>query len=518
MLKRPAEEYDGYRDAGIRLSEPLLPSLEKHGAGDVPAVRDGIRAFDKAHLVMLVEEGLVDRPAGNQMLAALRHLEHHDAEGGKHAGERQMIRQFGQDVGGQLHLGRSSGDLGAVSRRLAIRSTAIAQMEALLKIRRASLDVGRKHVDTVMPGSTHLQHGQPTTFGHWSTMWNQVFGRDFDRSLSLVHRVNGSPAGAAIMTGSDFPLDRERTARLLGFDHVLPHTLDAVQSTDDLFDAAAVVAITAADLERVASDLQLFFSSEFGYLDVPDRYCGTSSIMMQKRNPAWMGRAKGVGGQALGALVAAVAMGNGPTGVPIEERNMAEPVLFGTWDALTARLDEGAELLRAVVPDVARLAELAGRHWAAATDLAGTIVRERDLDWRSAHQIVGVVVRLCEERRIAPSSLTPEILDEASTLYMDRPLGLEQAQIDEALDPRACIARRTGIGGPSPETHLAQIAEDLIMLDQDQRRLDALKARLAAAARELESAIDTILGVPFRSDRAPITVGQSPGFASTCCG
>jgi len=334
----------------------------------------------------------------------------------------------------------------------------------------------------------------------------------------MVHRVNGSPAGAAIMTGSDFPLNRERTARLLGFDRVLTHTLDAVQSMDDLFEAASVVAITAADLERLGSDLQLFFSSEFGYLEVPDRYCGTSSIMTQKRNPAWMGQAKGVGGEALGALVAALAMANGPTGVPIEERNMAEPILFRAWETLTVRMQEGADLLRAVVPDADRLAELTGRHWAAATDLAGTIVRERSLDWRSAHQIVGVVVRLCEERGIPPSALTADVLDEASTRYMDQPLRLDEAVIADALDPRACVGRRTGIGGPAPDTHLAQIAEDLVLLDQDQRRLDALKGRLAGAAQELESAIDRILGVPFRSDRAPLTVGQSPGFASTCCG
>ena len=183
-------------------------------------------------------------------------------------------------------------------------------------------------------------------------MWNQVFGRDFDRTMALLDRVNASPAGAAIMTGSEFPLDRERTAQLLGFDRLLTNTLDAVQSTDDLFEAASVVAITGADLTRLAADLQLFFSTELRYVDVPDRYCGTSSIMPQKRNPAWMGEAKAAGGNTVGTLVSVLTMGNGPTGGPIQERNAAERVLFDTWKTLTVRLEEGAELLRAVIPDV----------------------------------------------------------------------------------------------------------------------------------------------------------------------
>jgi argininosuccinate lyase len=370
-----------------------------------------------------------------------------------------------------------------------------------------------------MPGATHMQHAQPTTLGHWAAMWDQVFGRDFDRTLALLQRVNASPAGAAIMTGSDFPVDRERTAQLLGFDRVLTNTLDAVQSTDDLFEAAAVAAITGADIARLAADLQLFFSTELRYVDVPDRYCGTSSIMPQKRNPAWMGAAKAAGGQALSTLVAALAMGNnGPTGAPIQERNAAERILHDTWATLTVRLREGAELLRAVVPDVDRLAALTAQHWAAASDLAGVIVRERALDWRSAHQVVGVVVRLCEERDVAPRAVTTALVDEAAVLYMNEALGLDQTAIDEALDPAACVRRRTGIGGPAPERHLAQLDQDAIALDHDQRRVDEIKAQLAAAARGLESAIDRILDVRYRSDRAPLTVGQSPGHASTCCG
>ena len=540
MLRRPAGEYSGYRDSGIRLREPLLPSLERTTHDRTRPTADALHAFDKAHLVMLTEQGLVDREAGAQMLAMLREIDqpepsdhdhhhhdhqdhdhhHHDARGagGKHAGERRMIRQLGPAVGGQLHLGRSSGDLGAVARRLTIRTAAIAQLDALLRLRRSALQLAHRHVATVMPGSTHFQHAQPTTLGHWASMWNQVFARDFERTIALLARVNASPAGAAIMTGSEFPLDRERTAQLLGFDRLLTNTLDAVQSTDDLFEAASVVAITGADLTRLAADLQLFFSTELRYIDVPDRYCGTSSIMPQKRNPAWMGEAKAAGGHTLGTLVSVLTMGNGPTGGPIQERNAAERVLFDTWETLTVRMEEGAELLRTVEADPERLAALAAAHWAAATDLAGAIVRERGLDWRSAHQIVGVLVRRCEEQGLAPAAVTTELLDEAAVLYMDEPLGLDQHVIDAALDPAACVSRRTGIGGPAPATHLAQLEEDLVVLDQDQRRLDEVKARLATAARALESAIDRLLGAPYRSNRAPITVGQSPGYASTCCG
>jgi argininosuccinate lyase len=524
MLKRPADEYSGYRDAGVRLNEPVLPSLESHTNENVAATLDAIHAFDKAHLVMLIEEGLVDADAGVAMLQALRDIDQGDgsarahAGGGKHSGERHMIRTFGQEIGGQLHLGRSSGDLGAVARRLTIRAIALEQVDALLRLRRASLEVGHKYADTIMPASTHLQHGQPTTFGHWATMWNQVFARDVSRTLALVHRVNLSPAGAAIMTGSDFPLNRERTARLLGFEGVLQHTYDAVQSTDDLFEAASVFAITGANLHRLAADLQLMFSTECSFVDVPDRFCGTSSIMMQKRNPSWMGQAKGAGGQALSTLVAALTMGNGPTGVPIEERNMGERLVFSSAALLTSRLREGVDLLRAVEPNAARMLQATNANWACATDLAGALVRERGLDWRSAHQVVGVLVRLCTERDVAPMHVTPELLDEAAQLYMGEPVLLARETITDALDPQACVARRTGVGGPAPATNRAQIRQDHVSIDEDQRALDNVKGSLAVAARELESAIDSILGVAYRSQRPHLVVGQSPGHAHTCCG
>jgi argininosuccinate lyase len=496
MLQRSGQAYDGYRDVGVRLSEPLLPSLARPSAGQLPVVTDSLRAFDRAHLVMLIEEGLVDREAGVIMLRALVSADSSDgtAAGGKHAGERYLIRNFGQRVGGQLHLGRSSGDLGAVARRLTVRTLALSLMDALIEVRDAALRKGSEHLATVMPGATHMQHAQPTTFGHWAAMWDRVFARDFQRVTQLVDRVNHSPAGAGVLSGSDFPLNRARTARLLGFDEVLPNTLDAVQSPDDLYEAASVTVLVAADLERLAADLQLFFSTEFGYMDVPDRFCGTSSIMPQKRNPAWMGLARAVRGEALAALVAALTMADGPTGAAIGGRNIAERQVFGAMADLSARLAEGSVLLAAVEPDRTRLAGLTGRHWAAATDLAAALVRNAGLDWRSAHQVVGVLVRMCNERSITPDRVRPALLDEAAVLYLGRPVHLTQQRIDDALDPRRCVERRTGVGGPAPATHRDQVKRHRGELRRDRRRLGALRARLRAAEVEIQDATAAILG------------------------
>src|SRR5690606_20510899 len=150
-----------------------------------------------------------------------------------------------------------------------------------------------------MPGYTHGQHAQPTTLGHWAAMMERSFARDVARLHSLWERLNLSPAGAAIMTGSDFALDRERTSELLGFDRPLQNTMDAILSHDLEMEIASVYAVCGATLARVADDLFLWSTTEFAFVEIPDRFCGTSSIMPQKKNPDALEDIKSVAGRAL---------------------------------------------------------------------------------------------------------------------------------------------------------------------------------------------------------------------------
>ncbi|MBI3711212.1 MAG: argininosuccinate lyase [Proteobacteria bacterium] len=498
--KQDSAQYRGFRNAGIRLTEELLPHLVSHRTERINDILPGIHAFDKAHLVMLVEEGLIPRAAGVAMLRELRGTEAEGFEktrfanqGGVHSAEQLLIRKLGEEIGGQLHLGRSTGDLDEVGRRFAVRQHLLDLIGALNPLRRTLLDRAREHADTVMPGYTQGQHAQPTTFGHWLSMWANVFARDVARFRALYERVNLSPAGAAIMTGSDFPLNRQRTCDLLGFAASIPHTLDAIMSHDIELETASLLAIYASNMARLGDDLMLWTSSEFRMVDVPDRFCGTSSIMMQKKNPYAPQEMKALAVEAVGGAMTAFMVEKDPTGVAILERRRTERSFWSVFAGALRRAQDAREIIEALIVDRAHMRELAGAYWGQGADLAGMLVRERKLPWRSAHQIVGILVRLTYERGLKPADVTPALLDEAAIEYMDKPLGIGAAKIAEAVDPAACVARRTLYGGPAPASAVRELAIFSEALDRDEQLLGERKAGVENAARKLEAAIDALV-------------------------
>jgi len=497
-------EYRGFRTAGIRLTEEILPELESHRTEKLGDTLPAIHRFDKAHLVMLAEEGLIDAGAAAEMLRGLREMERegvsearYRVQGGMHSGEQYLIRALGEDVGGRIHLGRSSGDLGAVGRRIATRDHLLVTLEKINGFRTVLAELAPDHADVVMPGYTHTQNAQPTTFGHWMTMWLCVLGRDFDRLRACYERVNTSPAGAAILAGSEFPLNRARTARLLGFDAPVPHTMDAILSHDaECLEAMSVLTILTADLARMADDLQLWFSSEFGFVDLPDRFCGTSSIMMQKRNPYFLEATKAVSEQAAGGLTTAFMVEKGSTGLPVAGRKLIEAALWQAFAGAQKRLDEACMVFRELTVNRERMLEVVRRYWAQGADVAGALVSEKGLPWRSAHQIVGILVRRGFERDIPPLDTTTEMLDEAAVEYFGKPVGLSPEALAAALDPRESVRRRTLYGGPAPEALRRELAEFTTKLGDDAGWVDRTRAYAAETERELEAAIDRLVGEP----------------------
>jgi argininosuccinate lyase len=315
MLRQPSSEYRRFRARGIRLNEDMLPELGRLSSGRTRPMLPAVHAFDKAHAVMLCEEGLLARPHAVAILRALRDQEKEGVEaarlrvgGGVHSGEQYLIRVLGEEVGGRLHLARSTGDLTSVAINVLQRECLLETMDAVNRLRAVLVRLAREHTDTILPGYSFGQHAQPMTLAH-----------------------------------------------------------------------------------------------------------------LHMRERAW-------------------------------------------------------------------------RHWATATDLAGALVRERGLPWRTAHQIVGILVRLCEERGLGPDAVTPALLDEAARLYHDQPAGLDAAAIRAALDPGRFIASRTLQGGPAP----AESRRQADLLDtgtvRDAGEVSAIRAQLADAARTLEAAIDRLLG------------------------
>ena len=458
MRKQKQEEYKGYRTAGIRLMEPMLAGLPAFSEGQDEGALYPYHLFDKAHLVMLAEEALIPKTDVALMLKELRSTEpdkivesRMEAGGAMHSGEYLLIRRLGEEVGGRMHLGRSSGDLHAVWRRCRQRDGLIILMGEINRLRGVFLQVAGENLESVMPAYTHSQHAQPTTLGHQLLAWTSSLERCFGRAAFAYSWANQSPAGSAIMTGSDFPLNRHRTAELMGFDGVLPNTYDAILNEDTPLDTFMAVATVHLNLSRWASDLNFWFTSEAGYIDVPDRFCGTSSIMMQKKNPDSLEYVRGAVADAMGGLVASFAVQKAASGDPTMDLRYMDDALFRSFDMAIRNLGWFIELMPALEVKRERMREMAGTHWAQATDVAGALVREKGLPWRTAHQIVGILVRFTEERGIRPRDVTPELLDEASVDYMGEGVGLSEEALTRALDPMAFVERRTLYGGPAPE-------------------------------------------------------------------
>jgi argininosuccinate lyase len=246
-------------------------------------------------------------------------------------------------------------------------------------------------------------------------------------------------------------------------------------------------------MAKWADDIIQWTTSEYAFVDIPDRYCGTSSIMMQKKNVIGPAEVKGASSEALGCFVTSYHALKGTTGLPITERYYALDMLWRVADNAVRDLGWFRDLLPALEIRKEHMREQAWRHWATATDLAGALVRSRDLPWRTAHQIVGILIRLCEERGLGPADVTPELLDEAAIAYHELPVGLDRRSIAAALDPRRFIAERTLRGGPAPveSQRQSQLFEDGLAADES--LVADIDARLEAAARSLETAVDAVI-------------------------
>lgn len=490
-----------YRKAGARLTEDAEEVQYRTKLGDPQQQQREYwiyHKFDKAHLVMLAEQGFLSREDAAAMLRALRRMEEAgmeevraSTEAGEHSGEAWLITELGEEVGGRIHAGRSSGDFMAVTSRIFIRDYLLTLMEASLELRECLLELASKHIDTVMPASTWSQHAQPTSFAHYVMSWELALENDFTRMKQLFERVNVSPAGAAIMTGSRYPVKRERTADLLGFDGTITNTRYAVLGFDGWLgvpaEAYTVPSLLMMNVSGIASELYLWSTTEFSYVELADRYCGTSSIMPQKKNPYTLMWIRGAAARTYGRLTSYlhemhdVCMGYtrqlAPTFDDILEATRIMTGVLSTMSVKTERMLDNATNL----------------NWICATDIADLIVLEKGLPFRTAHQIVAILVRVGIERGITQSGVTSALLDEAAVEYMGRPLEISDELLRQALDPAACIRARTLTGGPAPERVQEDIARAQASHRADADELKKTRDRLASADTRLEEAIDTLL-------------------------
>jgi argininosuccinate lyase len=455
-------------------------------------IADADILVDIAHLLMLDKQKINERAITRQLLPALLELYDEgvpeeafdDRFEDVHAGiESLLIEALGVEAGGRMHMGRSRNDEVTTCIRIKLRDDLLKQMAALLKVREVLVVLSEKHADSIMPGFTHLQHAQPTTLAHHLLAYEQAFSRDFDRLRDAYARVNQSPLGAAAFASTGYPINREFTASLLGFDGLVTNTMDAVATRDFALEVLADLSILMTNTSRLCEELIIWSTSFMKFVALDDAFCSTSSIMPQKKNPdtAEIMRAKTgtVFGAFSGALVTV-------KGLPMSYNRDLQELTPNIWRGMrdtkeTLRLL--IDMLASAAFDTERMREEAGKGFSTATELADTLVRAYSIPFRTAHNIVG---RAVQKGNLSLSTLE-EAAQEVGGGVSLTGKGLTQQKIDEVLDPEYSIALRKAPGGPAPLAIKIAIAERKKQLDADSALIDQKLAKLAKAKEDLIS-------------------------------
>ena len=354
--------------------------------------------------------------------------------------ESRLIAAIG-DAGKRLHTGRSRNDQVATDIRLWLRGEIDGLVNLLRAMQLALVGLAEQHADTVMPGFTHLQVAQPVTFGHHVMAYVEMFARDEARMLDCRKRVNRSPLGAAALAGTSYPIDREYVAKELGFDGVCENSLDAVSDRDFAIEFVSAAALVMTHLSRFSEELIIWMSQSVGFINLPDRFCYSSSIMPQKKNPDVPELIRGKTGRVNGHLVALLTLMKGqPLAYNKDNQEDKEP-LFDTVDTLRDSLAIMADLAAAIAVKPARMREAVLRGFATATDLADYLTR-KGMAFRDAHEVVARAVRDAEKLGKDLAELPFNSLRGYSPLIGE--------DVFQVLSPEGSVASRNHIGGTAP--------------------------------------------------------------------
>ena len=410
----------------------------------------------KAHVLMLAKQDIISKEDAGKILKALSDVEK-DRLSGKfsldanledvHLNiENYVIGKCGLDYGGRMHTARSRNDQVLTDVKLHLRKQLLEVIDLVIGLEKTLLGLAEKNAATLMPGYTHTQHAQPITFGYWASSYASMLLRDLDRLNGAYARVNTCPLGSGALSGTSFPTDREYAAKLLGFDSVHVHALDAVSSRDHIIETLSALSILMCNLSKLAEELVLWSSHEYGFIEFSDGFATGSSIMPQKKNPDMAELVRGKTGRVYGALFQVMTVMKAlPSGY---NRDMQEDreYLWGALSAVKGSLKVLAMGLSDAKINKERMAESVHSDYSTATELANYLVREKGLAFRKAYEITGGIVK--------------ELHGEKKDLRETRPVaqmlkrsGIEISADDLCviLDPAAAASRNKSLGGTAPQ-------------------------------------------------------------------
>lgn len=405
----------------------------------------------KAHCAMLAETGIISRADADQIVAGLDAVLA-EIESGSFTFKRELedihmnvearLADLIGAAAGRLHTGRSRNDQVALDFKLYIRDAIDHLDEQLAAFQTALLDRAEEHAATIMPGFTHLQTAQPVTFGHHCLAYVEMAARDRGRLADARKRLNESPLGAAALAGTSFPIDRERTARELGFDRPTRNSLDSVSDRDFVLETLSAVAIAATHLSRLAEEIVIWSTPGFNFVRLPDSFSTGSSIMPQKRNPDAAELVRAKTGRVIGGLTTLLIVMKGLPLAYSKDMQEDKEAAFDALDALSLSLAAMTGMVSTLTVNEDAMRAAASRGFATATDLADWLVRTLGLPFRQAHHVTGALVAKAEKKGVDLDGLSLAEMRDVEPGVTD--------EVYKVLGVDNSVASRTSFGGTAP--------------------------------------------------------------------
>lgn len=457
----------------------------------------------EAHVIMLYEQGIITRDEIRQILRALEDLKKEAAEGKVELRdgfediheliESYVISRVGREIGGKIHSGRSRNDQVALDIRLRVRKYLLEIWRETLALGKALLSKAEEERETMIMHYTHLQHAQVGYVSHYLLAHLDHLLRDLERIEACYHRTNKSPLGACAIAGSTLPLDRNKVADLLGFEGLVENSIDAVSSRDFALEAVATAAIMMANLSRIAEDLIIWSSTEFGYIELPDELASPSSVMPHKKNPCVLELLRAKSGKLVGLLTELLTMMKGiPTGYNRDLQEAKTPL----WEALKETRDSVkilAKIIRGVRFKRERMLESLAKSYAPAIELVETLIKYSKLPLRDAHRLVGALVKQLHEDNKPLKDSDLKTLNEISQRILGKRVNLPEEVFRKAVDPKEAAKARRTRGASTPREIEKMLEDRRNRLEGAAERFEKSLKNLLKSKRKFEESISMLI-------------------------
>jgi argininosuccinate lyase len=471
---------DNFEDAKAQFLSPLM-------------------AIHYAHLVMLTEQGIVAEESARAIRGALDAIDLEEVRQVRYDGtyedlffyiDRLIVHGCGEDAAGRLHTARSRNDIDMTMYRMQQRGQLLALLDGTLRLREVLLDLASRHQADVFPAHTHTQPAQPSTIAHYLLAVVEQLERDTTRLRAGYASTNLNPLGACAITGTGFPIDRDRTAALLGFDGRTGNTYGSIATVDYLLESVSASAVLLVGLGRVVQDLLLWCTSEFGYLRLSDGFVQCSSIMPQKRNPVGLEHARAIGSKAVGQAAAIMlAAHNTPFGDIVDTEDDLQPLVFTMFRDAARAVRLVAAAMACARFDTERMARRAAEGWITVTELADTLARDHGVPFKAGHAIASRLVATATARG---SEQLSGLLREISADVLGRSIEIDDPMLARILSPRHFVEVRTTPGGPAPSETSKALEESKRTLATDRTWFSDAAGRLADAEESLKAAVKAL--------------------------